>query len=221
MGLAAILKRQSELSGKKVVSVLCGANMDFHQLGNISSASGIGSATKRYFRFHIGEHPGELLRLLEEGLEGFNIVDFQYGKTHDDDSWPILGVEGTAEQLEQLPGQLKAASLDFEDVTSSPDVGFRVIPFRSRLITYPYFIELEFPERAGALHDFLNSVRGSANICYFNYQYTGERVGRAMIGFEFPSEEERLAFTEGMSSGHWQFRAFQEVSEAVLKRITG
>jgi threonine dehydratase len=96
-----------------------------------------------------------------------------------------------------------------------------VIPFRSRLITHPYFIELEFPERAGALHDFLNSVRGSANICYFNYQYTGERVGRAMIGFEFPSEEERGAFTEGMSSGHWQFRAFQELPEDVLKRIAG
>ncbi|MDA9763726.1 MAG: threonine ammonia-lyase, biosynthetic [Opitutales bacterium] len=221
MGLAAILKRQSELSGKKVVSILCGANMDFHQLGNISSASGIGSATKRYLRFHIGEHPGELLRLLEEGLDGFNIVDFQYGKTHEVDSWPILGVEGSSEELEQLPEQLKAASLEFEDVTSSPDVSFRVIPFRSRLITHPYFIELEFPERAGALHDFLNSVRGSANICYFNYQYTGERVGRAMIGFEFPSEEERGAFTEGMSSGHWQFRAFQELPEDVLKRIAG
>lgn len=221
MGLAAILKRQSELSGKKVVSVLCGANMDFHQLGNISNASGIGSDTKRYFRFHIGEHPGELLRLLEEGLEGFNIVDFQYGKTHDVDSWPILGVEGTSEELEQLPKQLEATSIDFEDVTSSPDVSFRVIPFRSRLITHPYFIELEFPERAGALHDFLNSVRGSANICYFNYQYTGERVGRALIGFEFPDEAQRLAFTEGMSSGHWQFRAFQELPADVTKRIAG
>jgi threonine dehydratase len=149
MGLAAVLKRQTELSGKKVVTILCGANMDFHQLGNISNASGIGSATKRYFRFHIGEHPGELLRLLEEGLGKFNIVDFQYGKTDEKDSWPILGVEGGSEKLEQLPAHLKGASLDFEDVTSSPDVGFRVIPFRSQLITNPYFIELEFPERKG------------------------------------------------------------------------
>ncbi|MCZ6675537.1 MAG: threonine ammonia-lyase, biosynthetic [Verrucomicrobia bacterium] len=221
MGLAAALKRQSKLKGKKVVTILCGANMDFHQLGRISDASGVGSATQRYLRFHIKEQSGELLRLLEDGLDGFNIVDFQYGKTDGVDSWPILGVQGGSEALEQLPLQLKAANIEFEEVTSSPDVTFRVIPFQARLVEHPYFIQLEFPERRGALHDFLNSVRGDASICYFNYQYTGERVGRALIGFEFPSEELRQSFVEGMSSGHWQFRAFQELPADALKRIAG
>ena len=220
MGLAAVLKRQSELVGKKVVTILCGANMDFHQLGNISTASGIGSATKRYFQFHIAEHSGELLRLLVEGLSGLNIVDFQYGKTDESDSWPILGVQGSTQELEDLPLKLKQADIGFKDVTSSPDVSFRVIPFRSRLISHAYFIELEFPERAGALHNFLSSVRGSANICYFNYQYTGERVGRALIGFEFPSVNDRRDFIEGMGSGHWQFRAFRELPEESQRRIT-
>ena len=220
MGLAAVLKRQSELVGKKVVTILCGANMDFHQLGNISSASGIGSATKRYFQFHIAEHSGELLRLLVEGLSGLNIVDFQYGKTDESDSWPILGIQGTTQELEELPEKLKQADIGFKDVTSSPDVSFRVIPFRSRLISHAYFIELEFPERAGALHNFLSSVRGSANICYFNYQYTGERVGRALIGFEFPSVNDRRDFIEGLGSGHWRFRAFRELPEESQRRIT-
>ncbi|MDA0346473.1 MAG: pyridoxal-phosphate dependent enzyme [Verrucomicrobia bacterium] len=221
MGLAAAMKLKDDLQGKKVVTILCGANMDFHQLGNISNASGVGSATKRYFRFHIKEEPGELLRLLENGLDEFNIVDFQYGKTHETGSWPILGVEGGSEALKQLPDQLKSASILFENVTSSPDVVFRVIPFRSQIITNPYFFELEFPERKGALHDFLKSVSCSANICYFNYQYTGERVGRALIGFEFPNEDERQLFVEGMSSGHWQFRAFEEIPVEALRRIIG
>jgi threonine dehydratase len=161
MGLAAVLKRKAELKGLKVVTIICGANMDFHQLGRIANTSGVGSATKRYMRFHIGEHPGELLRLLEDGLDGLNIVDFQYGKTHDRDSWPILGVEGESARLEQLPAQLEQAGIGFENVTSSPDVAFRVIPFHSKLITHPYFIELEFPERKGALHDFLTNTRGN------------------------------------------------------------
>ena len=115
---------------------------------------------------------------------------------------------------------MKQADIGFKDVTSSPDVSFRVIPFRSRLISHAYFIELEFPERAGALHNFLSSVRGSANICYFNYQFTGERVGRALIGFEFPSVNDRRDFIEGMGSGHWQFRAFRELPEESQRRIT-
>ena len=219
MGLAAILKRKSDLVGKKALAVLCGANIDFHQLGNISHTSGIGSATKRYFRFRILERSGELLRLIEEGIGGLNIVDFQYGKTDMEESWPILGIAGSAEELEVLPENLRNSSVHFSEVTSSPDVCFRVIPFRSRLISHGFFIELEFPERPGALRDFLKSVRGSANICYFNYQYTGERVGRALIGFEFKSWDERVVFTEGMSSGHWQFRAFRELPDEVRNRI--
>lgn len=220
MGLAAAIKKKTELVGMKVVTILCGANMDFHQLSRISDASGVGSATQRYLRFHIKEQSGELLRLLEQGLEGFNIVDFQYGKTHVVDSWPILGIQGESEDLKQLPNQLQSAGIDFEEVTSSPDVTFRVIPFRGQLVSHPYFIQLEFPERPGALHDFLNSVREDANICYFNYQYTGERVGRALIGFEFLSEDNRRAFIEGMTSGHWQFRAFKELPPDALRRIT-
>lgn len=220
MGLAAAIKRKSELTGKKVVTILCGANMDFHQLGRISDAAGVGSATQRYLRFQIKEKSGELLGLLEAGLTGFNIVDFQYGKTHDTESWPILGVQGQIEELKQLPAQLKKTGIEFEDVTSSADVTFRVIPFRAHLVSNPYFIQLEFPERPGALHDFLSSVRGDASICYFSYQYTGERVGRALIGFEFPSKQERESFVEGMSSGHWQFRAFKELPTDSLKRIT-
>ena len=121
--------------------------------------------------------------------------------------------------LEKLPEQLGRTGIDFEEVTSSPDVSFRVIPFRAQLVTHPYFIQFEFPERPGVLHDFLDSVSSSANICYFNYQYTGERVGRALIGFEFESNATRQSFCEGMSSGHWQFRAFQELPTDALQRI--
>ena len=32
-----------------------------------------------------------------------------------------------------------------------------------------------------------------ANLCYFNYQYSGESVGRAMVGLEFQTVEDRDA----------------------------
>ena len=28
------------------------------------------------------------------------------------------------------------------------------------------------------------------SVCYFNYAYTGERVGRALIGLDFENDEE-------------------------------
>ena len=50
-------------------------------------------------------------------------------------------------------------------------------------------IRYKFPERAGALHEFLERINDLASICYFNYQYTGEREGHALIGLEFSSED--------------------------------
>ncbi len=221
MGVAAILKRKSELAGKNVAAILCGANIDFHQLGNISRVSGIGSATKRYFRFSIKESFGELLRLIEDGLRGLNIVDLQYGKIDQKEALPIIGIEGTVKEIQDLPKKLKICSISFSEVTSSPEVAFRVIPLRSRFISHAIFIELEFPERPGSLSDFLNSVQGTTNICYFNYHYTGEQVGRALIGFEFESKVNQRAFVNKMDKGHWKNRDFRVLSDDARKRIIG
>ena len=84
------------------------------------------------------------------------------------------------------------------------------------MFSLPYFIQLEFPERAGALHDFLALIRDSASLCYFNYAYTGERVGRALMGFEFESEVERERFTAVLADSGY---AYREVKQDALKRI--
>ena len=177
--------------------------------------------TKRYFRFSIKESFGELLRLIEDGLRGLNIVDLQYGKIDQKEALPIIGIEGTVKEIQDLPKKLKICSISFSEVTSSPEVAFRVIPLRSRFISHAIFIELEFPERPGSLSDFLNSVQGTTNICYFNYHYTGEQVGRALIGFEFESKVNQRAFVNKMDKGHWKNRDFRVLSDDARKRIIG
>ena len=66
------------------------------------------------------------------------------------------------------------------------DIAFRAIPLRGDLLANPAFLRLDFYERPGALHDFLDQrIRGNANLCYFNYRQSGERIGRALIGLDF------------------------------------
>ena len=43
---------------------------------------------------------------------------------------------------------------------------------------------------AGALLGFMNAISSITSLCYFNYAYTGERVGRALIGLDFENDEE-------------------------------
>ena len=216
MGLAGLMKRHDRVKGQKVLCVLCGSNLDFGQLAWIGRHAGIGGGRRRYMRFEIAERRGGMLHLLDSALEGVNIIEFQYGKVHPDKAWPVIGFEASPMDLQLLDQRLSDLGVPHEDVTSKEDVEFRIIHYEPDLFTHPYFITLEFPERPGALHDFLAMLKGAANLCYFNYSFTGELVGRALMGFEFDSREEHDAFRKTLEDSH---HAYREVSKGALKRV--
>lgn len=216
MGVAGLMKQQDQVKGRKILTVLSGSNLDFGQLAWIGRHAGIGGGRRRYMRFEIPERPGGMLYLLDNALEGVNIIEFQYGKVHVTKAWPVIGFDASPLELDLLHKRLTEMGVPHEDVTSETDVEFRIIHYEPGLFTHPYFITFEFPERPGALHEFLTTVRGRANLCYFNYSYTGELVGRALMGFEFTSEDERAAFKQVLAQSH---HAWREIPAAAIKRM--
>lgn len=157
-----------------------------------------------------------MLKLLHDYLDGVNIIEFQYGKVDLQHAWPVIGFDASRPAYELLEKKLTAAGVGFEDVTGQEDVEFRIIHYRARIMSRPLFIKLEFPERAGALYDFLSGIRDLANVCYFNYGYSGERVGRALMGFEFESEENRASFRQRLVDKGY---SYHEIQSAALGRI--
>ena len=219
MGVAGILKRRTEFAGKRVLSVLCGANMDFEQLALISRRAAVGASRRRFLQIEIDETPGAMYELLRKIPQTINIVDFQYGKTHADRAKPIVGFNIDPIQFELLKQTLDTSGYTYQEVTSEADVVFRLIPYEAPLLHLPCFITLEFHERPGALADFLSAISPHANLCYFNYVYSGERVGRALLGFEFENLDQRARFVNALESAKSAYRAYEFISEATLKRI--
>lgn len=221
LGLAAVLKNRAALAGKRVLLLVSGANIDFLQLGLIAQSEGAASSRSRALRIHISEHAGTMLALLDSCFADINISDFQYGKKHADDAWPVftLSAEDPA-VLDALPAKLAAAGYKSEDVTGAVDVAFRAIPLRGDLLGYPAFLRLDFYERPGALHDFLDKlIRGRASICYFNYRQSGERIGRALIGLDFASDAERQSFLTALPEHGEGYRSCKPVDAATLQRL--
>lgn len=70
---------------------------------------------------------------------------------------------------------------------------FRMISYDRERLSHPVFFVIEFPERPGAFSEFMRGMGEYANLCYFNYQYSGEQVGRALVGLEFESRADRDA----------------------------
>ena len=223
MGLAAVLKNREALTGKRVLVVLCGANVDFQQLGLIAQSAGSGARNTRTLRVRIPERPGAMLELLDSCFEGLDVADFQYGKTDEAEAWPTFTIHAADDSvLADLPRKLESTGFAWEDLTGAVDIAFRAIPLRGDLLEHPAFLRLDFYERPGALHEFLDRrIRGNANLCYFNYRQSGERIGRALIGLDFPSPYEREALLMTIPAHGEGYRLCQLVDEATQRRLTG
>ena len=221
MGLAAALAEKDKLAGKKVLVILCGANVDFLQLGRIAQSEGSSTQHSRTLRVRIPETPGAMLSLLDDCFSEIDITDFQYGKTDNSTAWPAFTLSADSpEKLSSLPEKLDSAGLAWEDITGATDIAFRAIPFRGDLLTNPTFLRLDFYERPGALHDFLaKRLTGNANLTYFNYRQSGERIGRALIGLDFPSPFERDAFLLSLPPRGEGYRLCEPLDAKTAQRL--
>lgn len=219
MGVAAVLKHRSKLANQSVLTVLCGANMDFEQLATIAGRSAVGAARRRYLKIQIPEKPGAMYRLLESLPETISIMDFQYGKTDTEGAKPVIGFDLLPTDFKVLCRALEISNFAFSEVTSESDVKFRLIHYEPKLLSHPIFITLEFHERPGVLAEFLRIMSPNSNLCYFNYVYSGERVGRALLGFEFEDREQHSKFDQVLDSAKHAFRDCRRVSEDAMKRI--
>lgn len=219
MGLAAWMKEREYCRGKRVLTIMCGGNMDFGQLSWIVRHAGIGSAHRKYYRFEIEEQPGALLSLLERFPVGVSIVEFQHGAVKGRSAQPVIGIDAMPQELQLFENNLQTLGIRFEDATGQEDVEFRIIHYDASMLERPLFIRIEFPERAGALKEFLGNSCEDASIVYFNYNYTGERVGRALIGFDFSSDAARSAFCEAVFERDTVLRYAKEISPEAMGRI--
>ncbi|MCH6258956.1 hypothetical protein MLD52_20540 [Puniceicoccaceae bacterium K14] len=71
----------------------------------------------------------------------------------------------------------------------------------------------------GALGEFLNDNCSQVSVVYFSYGYTGERAGRALIGFDFETERVREKIRDSALNRSSVLRHATELSEETIGRI--
>lgn len=225
MGLAGFLKQWEEgavSANERSLVIISGANMDFTQLSSIARQAGIGNYETRYLRIPMASKRGQVLKYLRNMPPASTLVDVQYGKTQGDIQHPVFGVSASDEDFELIREKLRSKGISFEDISDDDDVRFRMIHYQTELFENPLFVKIEFSERGGAFLDFMERIADIASLCYFNYEYSGERVGRALVGMEFDSPEIRSACLARIQSMPRNVvRAAREVSPMAFDRIMG
>ena len=123
----------------------------------------------------------------------------------------FVGVElrrGLAERHE-LVEHLRAEGYAVEDLSDNEMAKLHVrhmVGGRSPNVKNERLYRFEFPERPGALLDFLNAIGTDWNISLFHYRNHGSDYGRILAGIDVPEQDtaELEAHLADLGYAHWE-----------------
>lgn len=188
LALAGLTKmaRESGVQGQRWLWILSGANMNFDRLRHISERSEMGEHREAVFGVRIPERQGTFRRLCET-LGKRNITEFNYRFADEETAVVYLGVQtgGNQDERQAILKGLTDGGFQAEDFTTNElaklHVRHLVGGHASRKSPERVF-RFEFPERPGALMEFLQTLGSQRYITLFHYRNHGSAFGRVFIG---------------------------------------
>jgi threonine dehydratase len=196
-GLKTWAAREGTPPGQTVAAILSGANMNFDRLRFVAERAELGEARESLLAISLPERPGSF-RAFCAVLGRRVVTEFNYRLSGREQAHIFVGIatqsrkDGTA-----LAAQLTAAGYQATDLTDNEMAKLHVrhmVGGRAPDVRNERLCRFEFPERPGALTQFLEKLGGRWNISLFHYRNHGADFGRVLAGFEV-GDADLSAFT--------------------------
>ncbi|MGI9278010.1 MAG: threonine ammonia-lyase, biosynthetic [Endozoicomonas sp.] len=195
VGLAGLKKYVSETgaSDQKLMAIASGANINFDRLRYVSERAELGEKREAIIAVTIPEQPGSFKQFCET-LGKRNITEFNY-RFHDPKKARIfVGVQVHPDEMpiDNLINELKEKGYPVDNLTENEMAKLHVrhmVGGHSKAVKDEVVYCFEFPERPGALLNFLNKLGARWNISMFHYRNHGAAYGRVAVGLEVPEME--------------------------------
>ena len=188
MALAGIKKYVAEhgIQGKNIVSIVCGANMNFDRLRYIAERTELGERKEAIFAVTIPEEKGSFLKFCR-ALQGRNITEFNYRSSDASAAQVFVGIslKNGEKERQEIYENLKF-DYDVDDLSDDEvaKLHIRYLIGGHADIENERLFRVEFPERPGALLMFLERLGPTHNITLFHYRNHGAAEGRVLVGLE-------------------------------------
>ncbi len=182
------------VSNDEICAAITGANMNFDRLGFIAERAELGEAREALFAVTIPETPGAF-RDFCTAIGQRVVTEFNYRLHRRDCAHIFVGVairnrEDAAALLRQLQESGHQA-LDLSDDEMAKLHIRHMVGGHASEAQNERVYRFEFPERPGALMEFLEKLGGHWNISLFHYRNNGVDLGRVLAGFEVPDTDLR------------------------------
>jgi len=193
LGVAGIKKYVSRenCSERVLISINCGANMNFDRLRYVSERADIGAQRELLLAVEMPEEPGSFLRFCEL-VEKRSVTEFNYRYDDLKAAQVFVGLTqgGGKAERDSLIKTIADAGFAVRDMTDNEMAKLHVrfmVGGHARGLTDERLYRFEFPERPGALLKFLRAVGSSWNISLFHYRNQGSDYGRVLAGIQVPA----------------------------------
>jgi threonine dehydratase len=178
--------------GETLVALTCGANMNFGRLRHVAERTEIGEQREVLLAVTIPERPGSFKQFCRV-VGQRSITEFNYRYAPRSDAHIFVGVQvDRAEQREILIAELEQAGYPTLDLTHN-DLAIvhlrHMVGGRAAEAVDERLYSFEFPERPGALLQFLESLDASWNISLFHYRNHSSAHGRVLAGIQVPDAD--------------------------------
>ncbi len=198
LGVAGI-KKYVELygvSGQTLVAIDSGANVNFDRLRHVAERAELGEKREAIIAVTIPERPGSF-KAFCEAIGKRQITEFNYRKHTSDEAHIFVGVQTHPENDPRaaLVQQLTEQGFPVTDLTDNELAKLHIrhmVGGHSAGASDEMVLRFEFPERPGALFNFLNKLGGRWNISMFHYRNHGAADGRVVAGLQVPEDERHL-----------------------------
>ncbi len=192
-GLKAYVARE-KTHGKTFVTLDCGANVNFDRLRHISERADIGEQKEALLAVTIPERIGSFRKFCQV-VGKRSVTEFNYRYSDRNEAHIFVGVElrnGVQDKID-LIRELDSEGYPTIDMTDNELAKLHVrymVGGRAQVIKNERLYRFEFPERPGALLNFLDNMGEGWNISLFHYRNHGNAYGRVLVGMQVPDGED-------------------------------
>jgi threonine dehydratase len=219
-GLKAVAARGALPPGP-AVAIASGANIPFAKLGYVSERAEVGQLREAILVVTIPERPGAFLEFCQV-IGDRSVTEFNYrlGSRHAADVFVGVEVPG-ADELRALVVAFQERGYRCDDLSHDDLAKTHVrhmVGGRSATAHDEVLYSFEFPERPGALLEFLKSLGARWNISLFHYRNHGSAFGRVLCGLEVP-EAERAELTRALDTLGFEYE--EETGSPAARLLLG
>ncbi len=183
--------QQQAAEGLKLTAIVSGANMNFDRLRHISERTELGEGREAIFAVTIDERPGSFKRFCELLGPRRMITEFNYRYADPRQAVVFVGVriDRGPEEREEIVELLRGQGYPVVDMSDNELAKLHLrhmVGGHAHGVEHEVVYRFEFPERPGALLQFLQHMSDEWNISLFHYRNHGAAYGRVLVGVQVP-----------------------------------